>query len=168
MSKQFYTTGTGTQQTLTQSQDDKIPIYDSKADAEADIANIEEGAIVATKDTGAEFPNIQEYIRNQNILGDFEPIVISTDSNNPTVIPYDGFLDIACQGSNMEGSIIYINGDIRSDFYIVFNGLSVSGNTYAVTHNLPISKGDRIYRTGSLGIFFSGARYYKLRDYTGR
>lgn len=34
-------------------QDDKIPIYDSKADAEADIANIEEGAIVATKDTGA-------------------------------------------------------------------------------------------------------------------
>lgn len=34
-------------------QDDKIPIYDSKADAEADLANIEEGAIVATKDTGA-------------------------------------------------------------------------------------------------------------------
>lgn len=30
-------------------QDDKVPIYDSKADAEADIANIEEGAIVATK-----------------------------------------------------------------------------------------------------------------------
>ena len=34
-------------------QDDKIPIYDSKADAEADLANIEEGGIVATKDTGA-------------------------------------------------------------------------------------------------------------------
>lgn len=39
--------------TMKVTQDDKIPIYDSKADAEADLANIEEGAIVATKDTGA-------------------------------------------------------------------------------------------------------------------
>ncbi len=39
--------------TLKVTQDDKIPIYDSKADAEADLANIDEGAIVATKDTGA-------------------------------------------------------------------------------------------------------------------
>lgn len=39
--------------TMKVTQDDKIPIYDSKADAEADIANIEEGGIVATKDTGA-------------------------------------------------------------------------------------------------------------------
>lgn len=39
--------------TMKGTQDDKIPIYDSKADAEADLTNIEEGAIVATKDTGA-------------------------------------------------------------------------------------------------------------------
>lgn len=39
--------------TMKVTQDDKIPIYDSKADAEADLANIEEGGIVATKDTGA-------------------------------------------------------------------------------------------------------------------
>lgn len=39
--------------TMKVTQDNKVPIYDSKADAEADLANIEEGAIVATKDTGA-------------------------------------------------------------------------------------------------------------------
>lgn len=39
--------------TMKVTQDDKIPIYNSKADAQADIANIEEGGIVATKDTGA-------------------------------------------------------------------------------------------------------------------
>lgn len=148
--------------------DDKIPVYDSLADAQADIANIEEGQIGMTKDTGAEFPDLQEYIRNQNILDDWEAISISTDSNNPTVIPYDGFLRVACQGENLTGSVVHINGDIGSDFYIVFNGLPAAGNNYAVTHSLPVKKGDRIYRSGSLGIFFSAARYYKLRDYTGR
>jgi hypothetical protein len=148
-------------------QDDKIPVYDSLADAQADIANLEENQIGMTKDSGAE-PDIKEYIRNQNILDDWEAISISTDSNNPTVIPYDGFIDVVCQGGNLTGTIIYINGDIRSDFYIVFNGLSAAGNNYAVTHSLPVAKGDIIYRSGSLGIFTSIVRYYKLRDYTGR
>lgn len=154
--------------TMKVTQDDKIPVYDSLADAEADIANLEENQIGMTKDTGAEFPDLQEYIRNQNILDDWEAISISTDSNNPTVIPYDGFLELACQGENLTGSIIHINGDVRSDFYVVFNGLTAAGNNYAITHSLPVAKGDRIYRSGSLGIFFSTVRYYKLRDYTGR
>lgn len=150
-------------------QDDKIPIYDSLADAQADIANIEEGQIGMTKDTGAEFPDLQEYIRNQNILDDWEAISISTDSNNPTVIPYDGFLEICVQGEDLKGSVIYVNGELISDFYIVFKGVSMGeGNTFAATHSLPVKKGDRIYKDGLLTVFTSNARYYKLRDYTGR
>lgn len=34
-------------------QDDKIPVYDSLADAQADIANIKEGQIGMTEDSGA-------------------------------------------------------------------------------------------------------------------
>ena len=47
--KEFYTTGTGANQTLTESPNEKIPVYDSKADMDADTSNIAEGEIVATK-----------------------------------------------------------------------------------------------------------------------
>lgn len=39
--------------TMKVTQDEKIPVYDSKAAAEADIANIVDDGIVFTKDTGA-------------------------------------------------------------------------------------------------------------------
>lgn len=54
MAKTFYTSGTGSQQTLTPSQNEKVAIYDTIADAEADLANLEAGQIVATPDTGDE------------------------------------------------------------------------------------------------------------------
>jgi hypothetical protein len=50
MAKEFYTSGIGSAQTLNPSDESKIPIYDSLADAEADLANLEENQIVATKD----------------------------------------------------------------------------------------------------------------------
>ena len=49
MAKEFYTTGTGANQTLTESPNEKIPVYDSKTDMDTDISNIAEGEIVATK-----------------------------------------------------------------------------------------------------------------------
>lgn len=169
MAKTFITSGTGASQTLDAIQNEKVPVYSTRAAAEADLANIEEGAIVATKDTGAEFPDIKEYIRNQNILDDWETITVSSDSSNPTVMPYDGFLELCFQGEDLKGSVIYVNGELISDFYIVFRGVSMGeGNTFAVTHHIPVKKGDRIYKDGLLTMFTSNARYYKLRDYTGR
>lgn len=49
MAKEFYTNGTGLSQTLNPSDESKIRIYDSKADADLDLANIAENEIVATK-----------------------------------------------------------------------------------------------------------------------
>lgn len=49
MAKEFYTNGTGSSQTLNPSDESKIRIYDSKADADLDLANIEENEIIATK-----------------------------------------------------------------------------------------------------------------------
>lgn len=53
MAKTYITSGTGASQTLDAIQNEKVPVYSTRAAAEADLANIEEGAIVATKDTGA-------------------------------------------------------------------------------------------------------------------
>ena len=49
MAKQFYTTGEGSQQTLTAADQSKVKVYDSKTDMDSDTSNIAEGEIVATK-----------------------------------------------------------------------------------------------------------------------
>lgn len=46
--KTFITNGEGSQQTITNVQDEKVPIYASVAAAEADLANLQEGQIIAT------------------------------------------------------------------------------------------------------------------------
>ena len=55
MAKTFRTSGAGSQQTLHEIEDEKIPVYDTKAEAEADLANLAEGQIVATKDTSTDY-----------------------------------------------------------------------------------------------------------------
>ena len=52
--KTFRTVGQGSTQTLEQIENNKIPVYETKAAAEADIANLEVGQIIATKDEGNE------------------------------------------------------------------------------------------------------------------
>ena len=49
MAKEFYTSGIGSVQTLNPSDESKIKIYNDKAAAQADISNIEENEIIATK-----------------------------------------------------------------------------------------------------------------------
>jgi hypothetical protein len=46
---------------------EKIPIYDSLADAEADLANLTEGQIVATKDTGDELAQPVNVVESGNL-----------------------------------------------------------------------------------------------------
>ena len=54
MSKTFRTVGVGSTQTLEKIENNKIPVYETKAAAEADIANLSDGQIIATKDEGNE------------------------------------------------------------------------------------------------------------------
>ena len=65
--KSYVTEGTGSQQTLRNSQDNKIPIYDSLADVTADLANLSVGQIVATKDTGDELSHPVNVVEEGNL-----------------------------------------------------------------------------------------------------
>lgn len=62
MAKSFYTQGTGSAQTLNDSQDEKIPVYATKALAQADLANLAEGQIIATKDGTADTQTLKDYV----------------------------------------------------------------------------------------------------------
>lgn len=54
--KTFVTTGVGSQQSIENIQDEKIPVYDTLSDAQADLANLAEGQIIATRDYGTSAP----------------------------------------------------------------------------------------------------------------
>ena len=65
--KLLFTEGIGASQTTTNAQDDKIPVYETKAAAEADIANLTDGQIIATKDEGNELPNPVDVVEKGNM-----------------------------------------------------------------------------------------------------
>lgn len=98
-----------------------------------------------------------EYIRNQNILSDWEDIAISTSSSSPTVMPYDGFI----YSSTRECCELYIN---NAHFHISDHDNTQGGGACMVA----VRKGDRVYIVRAGGASIERVAYYKLRDYTGR
>lgn len=93
MAKSFYTQGTGSQQTLNDSQDEKIPVYATKAQAQADLANLAEGQIIATKDGTADTQTLKDYVNFRYIDNESQnadantltaPGVYSVNATDPT------------------------------------------------------------------------------------
>ena len=67
MSKTFRTVGSGNTQSLEPIENNKIPVYETKTAAEADIANLSVGQIIATKDEGNELPNPVDVVESGNM-----------------------------------------------------------------------------------------------------
>lgn len=65
--KTFRTVGQGSTQTTEPIENNKIPVYETKAAAEADIANLSDGQIIGTKDEGNELPNPVDVVEKGNM-----------------------------------------------------------------------------------------------------
>lgn len=65
--KTFRTVGQGSTQTTEPIENNKIPIYETKTAAEADIANLEVGQIIGTKDEGNELSNPVDVVQDGNM-----------------------------------------------------------------------------------------------------
>ena len=65
--KTFRTVGQGSTQTLEQIENNKIPVYETKAAAEADIANLSDEQLIATKDEGNEMFNPVDVVESGNM-----------------------------------------------------------------------------------------------------
>ena len=65
--KLLFTEGIGASQTTTNAQDEKIPVYETKTAAENDLANLEVGQIIATKDEGNELSNPVDVVQDGNM-----------------------------------------------------------------------------------------------------
>ena len=67
MSRTFRTVGSGASQTTEPIENNKIPVYETKAAAEADIANLSDGQIIGTKDEGNELSNPVDVVQDGNM-----------------------------------------------------------------------------------------------------
>ena len=65
--KTFRTVGSGASQTLEKIENNKIPVYETKAAAEADIANLTDGQIIGTKDEGNENAKPVDVVEKGNL-----------------------------------------------------------------------------------------------------
>ena len=65
--KTFRTVGSGNTQTIEPIENNKIPIYETKTAAETDLANLEVGQIIATKDEGNELSNPVDVVQDGNM-----------------------------------------------------------------------------------------------------
>ena len=169
--KLLFTEGIGASQTTTNAQDEKIPVYETIDAASADLANLEVGQIIATKDEGNELSNPVDVVQDGNMhavtsnavadalanafkLGPVEGCPISTANQTA---PYDGFLFIVLGSSATVLTDIYINdspiASIRTE----------SSDWKSIV--IPVCKGDT-FRTSTLaniGHDWTKARWYKNR-----
>ena len=166
MSRAYIVTRNGGTVTKAPINDNKIPIYANKTAMEADASNIPEGSIVFTKsDHDDVIDQMKEYIRNQNVLSDWEDITLSTDSNNPTLIDKDGFLMFSCgKGEGQGGGQYFINvNGINFTYVFCSDGVRAGG-----TCTIPLKKGDLVYSPNFRYVSICKVAYYKLRDYSDR
>jgi hypothetical protein len=104
------------------------------------------------------------YIRDQNVLSEWEAITIPTTAETAMTMMYDGY--ITCSSSRDSEIYIYVDGHVEA--------VSISRTSewsYPSINAFPFKKGQSIYAKvvhGSLDTNFSRVAYYKLRDYTGR
>lgn len=65
--KTFRTVGSGASQTTEPIENNKIPVYETRTAAETDLANLEVGQIIATKDEGNELSNPVDVVQDGNM-----------------------------------------------------------------------------------------------------
>lgn len=95
--------------------------------------------------------NLKEYIQNQNILSGIETVTF------PMAAPYDGELIAVGSGGG------YVTFSINGNQYTVGSSAGMTN-----TSGISIKKGDVLTLEALVGTAGFTARYYKLRDYSGR
>ena len=91
--------------------------------------------------------------------------MLSTDSNNPTLIDKDGFLMFSWSKGESLGQgeyFIYVNG-IGFTYTYCSNSVRAGG-----TCTIPLKKGDLVYSPNFRFVLICKVAYYKLRDYSDR
>ena len=151
---------------ITANQTEIAGIHDDIAANQTEIAGIHDDIAANQTEIAAIKQNLldtyatQRYVQNQNLLSDSEDIKISDNASAPTRMEYDGYVTVSDRHATTP-TLLYING---------FCAACATGNNSGdIGVNAFVAKGDTVYisqRSSSDRAI--KARFYKLRDYTGR
>ena len=173
MSKTYIVSRNGGTVTKAPINDNKIPIYANKTAMEADASNIPDGAIVFTKsDHDDVIDQMKEYIRNQNVLSEWEDVygtwVISNSPSDVYKVPYDGFLTFSMPQNGSVGAnyTLYLLDDNGVNWKNIYY---YQGDNSGIPITVAVKKGWKLYGAYSSNTFSKVyASFYKLRDYSDR
>ena len=182
--KQFVLDRTGTNPVMDEVPTEKLPIYENESDLDADLSNLEDGAIVATNGGHDDvIDGMKTYIRNQNLLSNPKKcsyrdtyngttgISGMTGTNteaDPLVMPYDGFVNVYLSGGSGNVILNYIDENNQSQTWErLYANNGIAGGSC-----LPVKKGTKLweynYSIESWDIVYYVFQFYENRDYTGR
>ena len=121
--------------------------------------------LVEDGDTYSIYANGYNDFVNNCELSDYESVVIPNGAENATTALYDGIINIVCYGDNNRDTFVWVNG-VK---ILILNYSTITSVTLSDGQTLFLNKGDTFYYTGAgSNISKSMARWYKLRDYSGR
>ena len=143
--KTFRTVGSGSTQTIEPIENNKIPVYETKTAAENDLANLEVGQIIATKDEGNELSNPVDVVQDGNMHAVTSNAVADALENKRTINPA-AYIDFS----------ITINDEVN--FYkLSLDTISIEGVKSAL-----ITYGFHTVLTGTSIIEFLGSNGQRL------
>ena len=146
--KTFRTVGSGSTQTIEPIENNKIPVYETKTAAETDLANLEVGQIIATKDEGNELSNPVDVIQDGNMHAVTSNAVADAISNiHPTI-------DVSNVFSNGNINITALSNTYGNGRY-AFIGQGQSGNLTSTIdiYTISTSSGHFNYSNGTSTLY---------------
>ena len=145
--KTFSTSGTGNQQTLSEIESDKVPVYNTEADAVADLSNLEENQIGITKDTGNELSQPVNAVESGNLHAVTSNAVAESLSYSTT--------EQATGGKWIDGKPIY-----RKTFYPTTQSLTINQWGFCGFANTIMANVDSLIFATAQAIAFGRLCYY--------
>ena len=177
--KTFRTVGSGSTQTIEPIENNKIPVYETKTAAETDLANLEVGQIIATKDEGNELSNPVDVVQDGNMHAVTSNAVADTISYSTDEVKTGGkwidgkpiyrktlvFTNITLTGTPTQigTTDIPINSIIKTEDVVFENEVALAGSLHKAVY---IEYSGKIYAYQNLASTTTGWNIYYTIEYT--
>ena len=131
--KTFRTVGSGASQTLEKIENNKIPVYETKEAAEADIVNLSDGQLIATKDEGNENAKPVDVVESGNMHAVTSNAVADSlgglFENITDYVVGDGYTFI---GTIIKiGKFVFIDGKVTN---------TIQNNSHPIIKSIPVNR----------------------------
>lgn len=131
MSRTFRTVGSGASQTTEPIENNKIPVYETKAAAEADIANLSDGQIIATKDEGNENAKPVDVVEKGNMHAVTSNAVYDVLGGLGEIASYTVGNGFTFNGTIIKvGKIVFVDGKVIN---------TISNNVGTIIGDIPMN-----------------------------